>query len=114
MLLSAVLLFFIDNLIASQISGNYVSCTFNCFSLKFIAISYIVTNDLLCIQFFYIDISFALYIPVNCAAHYSLMTYHISVNGTIGYNVSVNLYLEILCSIVAIVRKGNFNRGLVR
>lgn len=114
MLLSAVLLFFIDDLTTSQISRSYVSCTFNCFSLKIIAIGYIVTNDLLCIQFVYVDISFTLYISVNCAAFYSLMAHHISVNGTVRYDMSVNLYLEILCSIVAIVRKGNFNRGLIR
>jgi len=115
MLLSAVLLlFFIDDLITSQISRGYVSCTLYCFSLKFIAIDNIVTNDLLCIQFFDINISFTFYIPVNYATCYSLMTYHISVNGTVRYYVSVNLYFKILCSAVAIVRESYFYWWLIR
>jgi len=80
MLLSAVPLFFVDGLIASQINGCYISRTFYCFSLKLIAIANIVTNDFLGIQFVYTDISFALDISVNCTAFYALMTHHISVN----------------------------------
>ena len=107
MLLSAVLLFFIDDLIANQMSRSYVSSTLDCFCLEFVAIGYIIADDLLCIQLVHIDISFAFYIPVNCTACYCLMAHHISVNRAVRYNVSVNLYLEILRSVIAIVGKND-------
>ena len=103
-----------DQILIIAFNADYLKDFNSKYRLKFIAIGYIVTDDFLCIQFVHIDISFTLYIPVNCAAFYSLMAHNISVNGTVRYDMSVNLHLEILCSIVTIVRKGNFNRGLVR
>ena len=82
--------------------------------MKFIAIGYVVANDLLGIQFVNFNIPLGFDISVNRTTLYALVTNNITVYGASSYNVSINLYLEILRSVVAIVRKGYFNWRLIR
>ena len=113
MLPSAVLLFFVGDQITGYMSGSNISRALDRFGLKLIAIGDIAANHLLCVQFLYVDISFAFDIAVDRAACERLMAYDISVNRAVGYEMAVNLYFKVLRSVVAIVRKGYFNWRLI-
>ena len=73
-----------------------------------------MANNFLTVQFLHLYISVRFDVSVNCTALYGLMTNNIAIDRTVSENMSENLHLKILRSIIAIARKRDLYRRFIR